>query len=139
MTLKMQLLKDQVPHEDRALRLWTSWLEPTVDTNFDMGIEQPEWIMNAHNTRSGRVFLMGTGPSLASQLPLLHHLKDEQTWTVNRMAHWKDLPFAPTHHSIAEPGPIMQWGRAIHQRYDFPAATNRIAIHWFPVTAPGWL
>jgi len=139
MNLKMPRGSEQLPHPDRGLRMWNAWDEPTIETNFDMGQEQPEWLINAHNTRSGRIFMMGTGPSLIEQLPLLHKLKDEQTWTVNRMAHWGDLPFTPTHHGFAEPGPVLDWGRKVHPMYDYPTAMNRVAVHWFPVTAPGWL
>lgn len=125
---------------DRAMRLWPGFRDywgPEED--FGMGFKQPEWVQKAHNTKSGRIFIFGTGPSLAKQLPLLKRWNGDETWTVNRMARWKELPFVPTHHSVTEPGPIENWGKRILQMYDFPLALNRIAVHWFPVTAPGWL
>lgn len=130
---------DQAVDKDRAARLWPFDWMPKAKDDFDMGFSQPEWVQKAHNSRTGRVFMMGTGPSLSGQLALLRHLKDEHTWTVNRMARWKELPFTPLHHSIAEPGPVGGWGTFIHSQYDYPSATNRIAIHWYRVKAPGWL
>ena len=135
-----QAAHGQTIDKDRALRLWNSFDDPPrPENNWEMGIEQPKWLLDAHNTKSGRIFILGTGPSLIGQLPLLHKLKDEATWTVNRMRQWENLPFIPTHHSVAEPGPITRWGKRILSPHDYPAARNRIAIHWFPVTAPGWL
>lgn len=133
---------DQKIAEDRAIRLFGGLDEPSAaERNWDMpGIEQPEWLAKAHNVHKGkRIFMIGSGPSLIDQLPILHKLRDEHTWTVNRIARWKELPFTPTYHSIAEPGPVVQWGQGILPIYDFPAVPDRIAIHWFPVTAPGWL
>ncbi len=125
--------------DDRAIRLWPGMeFVSKPEDNFGMGFEQPDWIKQAHNTKSGRIFIMGTGPSLAAQLPLLSSLKREATWTVNRMAHWGKLPFAPTYHSIAEPGPIGLWGHYVRHEYGYPAAGTQIAIHWFPVVASGW-
>ena len=125
---------------DRAQRMWPGFRDywgPEED--FGMGFKQPQWVQDVHNAHQGRVFIFGTGPSLAQQLPLLVHMKEEETWTVNRMTRWKELPFVPTHHSITEPGPIDGWGSRIVPMYDFPKVMNRIAVHWFPVVAPGWL
>lgn len=131
---------DQAIPDDRAIRLWPGLdFQPDPSDNFGLPYGQPDWILDAHNTKSGRVFILGTGPSLASQMDVLAGLRSEDTWTVNRMARWTDLPFIPTHHSVTEPGPIIDWGRGVHHEYDFPRAMNRIAVHWFPVTAPGWL
>jgi hypothetical protein len=106
-------------------------------------IEWPEWIDEAHNTYSGRVFIFGTGPSLVEQQPLLGRLQNEWTWTVNRMRTWwakGQLPFIPSHHLVTEPGPCsVMWGSRMLSAYDFPEARNRIAINWWPVTAEGWL
>jgi hypothetical protein len=109
------------------------------DDDWGMKINWPSWIDKVHNSRSGRCFMFGTGPSLIDQMPLLGRMKTETTWTVNRMRLWKDLPFTPTHHIVAEPGPINGWGTSIFHRYDYEAAMNRIAISWWPVTAKGWL
>jgi hypothetical protein len=111
----------------------------TKEDSWGMPVETPRWLTDSHNTRSGRCFIFGTGPSLVEQMPMLGAMKEETTWTVNRMRHWKDLPFTPTYHVVAEPGPILQWGRFIHPRYDYPEAGTRIAINWWPVTAKGWL
>ena len=134
--------REQVIVQDRAIRLWP-WLDsqcvPEDNWGFGDTLQQPEWVNKAKDTKDGRIFIFGTGPSLSTQLPLLHRLKDEDTWTVNRMAQWEELPFTPTYHSITEPGPIGNWGLYVHKIYDFPKATQRIAIHWFPVRAEGWL
>ncbi len=51
---------------------------------------------------SGRCFLLGNGPSLIAQLPLLAGLKDEATFTCNWMPRWTDLPFTPTFFGVTE-------------------------------------
>ena len=113
------------------------------EDNWDMGANyrQPDWVMQAHNTaKVKQIFLFGTGPSLGGQLPLLQEMSKQHkhTWTVNRMRTFKALPFTPLFHSIAEPAPVEAWGRGIYPLYDFPEAVNRIAVHWYPVYAPGW-
>lgn len=110
-----------------------------ADDDWGMTVKWPDWIDEAHNTQKGRIFICGSGPSLYKQVDLLKELKDQHTWTVNRIRRWKELPFIPTYHSIAEPGPVAMQGRRIFGLYDFPEAHNRIAINWWPVTAPGWL
>lgn len=136
-----RIYKDEgLPSPDLGLRMWNGLdFQPAPEDNFDMGFGQPDWVLKVHNAYSGRCFIFGTGPSLVSQLPLLGHMKGEMTFTVNRMAKWKDLPFTPTHHCIAEPAPIGNGGRFVHPQYDHPQAINRIAINWSPVVAPGWL
>lgn len=109
-----------------------------AEADFDMQLSQPDWIIKAHNTRSGRIFMFGSGPSLAKQRDLMPLMQEEQTWTVNRFGKWKP-PFIPTHHSVAEPAPIMGDGKYVLPQYDFPKAQNRIAVSWWPVIAPGWL
>lgn len=132
---------------DFALRAF-DWLnQPPCNKENEWGMEDivwPAWIEEVHNIHQGeRVFIFGTGPSLVEQQPLLHHMKDEWTWTVNRMREWYKkgkLPFIPSHHLVTEPGPCsVGWGRFILPLYDFPEARNRIAINWWPVTAKGWL
>jgi hypothetical protein len=123
------------PHLEQPLESF----QGTSENDWGMQIEWPEWIQKAHNTKSGRIFICGSGPSLYDQYELLKRLKDEDTWTVNRIAKWKELPFTPTYHSIAEPGPIAAWGRIVFDAYNFPTAGTRIAINWWPVTAKGWL
>lgn len=131
---------EQAINEDRAIRLWP-WLDhnPKAARNWDMSLQQPQWILDAHNTHTGRIFIVGSGPSLRGQLDTLRHLEGEYVWSVNRLSHWEDFPVTPSHHSVTEPGPIGGWGKYVLPEYDYPAVKNRIAVHWVPVTAPGWL
>jgi hypothetical protein len=101
------------------------------------GIEMPQWVKDAHNTKTGRVFMFGSGPSLAKQRDLLKMMKNEDTWTVNRFRRFRP-PFIPTYHGVTEPGPIGGWGSYIIGMYDFPEAEHRIAVNWWPVDVPGW-
>jgi hypothetical protein len=130
-----------VEEDSMVLRVFNSLdaHQGTPEDDFGIDIEWPPWLDEVHNTKSGRTFIFGSGPSLLSQVEWLHRMRHEETWTVNRIARWKDLPFTPTHHVVAEPGPIGAWGKMIYPQYDYPTATNRIAINWWPVTAPGWL
>tara|TARA_Y100000310_G_scaffold260629_2_gene269672 strand:- start:10589 stop:11407 length:819 start_codon:yes stop_codon:yes gene_type:complete len=138
-----QFATQQMIPDDKAQRLWGGLVDqPTPENNFYMDLFHPQWVLDAHNTREGRVFISGTGPSLASQEGLLKRLFTiEEVWTVNR-AKWffrDKLGLIPNCHLITEPGPIGQWGKIIWHPYDFPEVRNRIAIHWFPVDAPGWM
>ena len=64
--------------------------------NWGMEFEQPEWLKDVHNKYVGeRCFLMGTGPSLIEQLPLLEQMKTEYTFSCNRMKMFQGLPFTP--------------------------------------------
>lgn len=142
----------QIPADDRGMRLW-SVMDDTrsIENGWNMTLRQPQWVLDAHNTRKGRIFILGSGPSLVTQVALLPRLRTEETWTVNRMSMWGELGFRPTHHSITEPGPILDWGTRLASGwdedfqkhdispFDFPGATNRIAIHWFETHIPGWL
>lgn len=110
------------------------------ETDWGMrNMENPQWVLDAHNTKSGRVFMFGSGPSLFEQRPLLKLLKDEDTWTVNRFRKFRP-PFIPTYHGVTEPGPIGGWGTYILQLYDFPEAEQRIAVNWWPLdeAVEGW-
>jgi hypothetical protein len=130
------------PDEDMGTRIFTGSHEfqGVPDNDWNMDIEWPQWINAVHNIALGkRCFIFGTGPSLVSQLPLLHLMRDEDTWTVNRMNKFTELPFTPTNHMITEPGPIGGFGKTIFPQYDYPTAKNRIAVSWWPVSAPGWL
>ena len=122
----------------RVFSTFRSQSRPENDWNMD--IEWPDWIPESHNKHVGdRCFIFGTGPSLVPQLPLLHKMKKEYTFTCNRMRMWGDVPFKPYVHCVTEPGPIQSWGYGIHRDYDFPEAQNRVACIWWPVVAPGWL
>ena len=136
------IAREEMEQRDQsmAVRLFGGFAgQGTPEDNWGMDIEFPKWISDVHNKKTGRCFLFGTGPSLVSQLPLLHHMKNEDTWTVNRMRYWGELPFRPDHHVIAEPGPVMSWDGSLNGHYDFPEAVNRIAINWWEVKAKGWL
>lgn len=126
--------------ETRGTRVFDSDFSGTEDDHWGLPLEMPEWLNRVHNARAGRTFIFGTGPSLVSQLHLLGPMKSEFTWSVNRMRWFKDrLPFTPDCHVLAEPGPILEWGASVGEIYDYPEAPVRIAINWWPVTAPGWL
>lgn len=142
--LNLPNLRHLITEEDvdptMAMRSFNSrrqFKEPS--DNWNMGIETPAWVMDIHNKYTGRCFILGTGPSLAGQLPLLRHLNGEHTFTCNRMRSWGELPFVPYVHCITEPGPVIDFGRLIAPKYDFPEAQNRVACMWWPVRAKGWL
>jgi len=108
--------------------------------NWGMDIEMPAWVGEVHNAYRGqRAFMLGTGPSLIDQLPLLERLKTEYTFTCNRMRRFKELPFTPFLHYVSEPGPLVAWGAGVGTAYDVPEAQNHVACVWSRVTAPGWL
>jgi hypothetical protein len=48
---------------------------------------------------SGRIFIFGTGPSLINQLPLLKQMEGRQTFGINGLCFWEDLPFVPIFYS----------------------------------------
>lgn len=64
--------------------------------------EHPQAILDLHNTKSGRVFILGTGPSLIDQLPFLEKLKGEATFGCNTIFQWGELPFVPTYYGITD-------------------------------------
>lgn len=124
----------------RAWRVFSTGYGGTAENGWGLEIVMPGWVTDIHNIANGkRCFIFGTGPSLSSQTDLLKRMSGEECWTVNRMKRWGELPFIPLVHLIAEPGPILEWGRIVRPEYDFPQAVNRIAISWWRVTAPGWL
>ena len=57
---------------------------------------------NWHNIAEGRIFILGTGPSLIDQLPLLALLQDEATFACNSLPSWKELPFTPTYYGVTD-------------------------------------
>ena len=127
-----------------SLRAFNAFRQNYTPEN-NWGLEDlviPDWLDQVHGIKKGRTFIFGTGPSLVDQLPLLHRMKDEETWTVNRMRRWYEqgkLPFIPTNHVVCEPGPCTLWGTRMMSPYDFPEAKNRIAVNWWRVTTKGWL
>jgi hypothetical protein len=136
-----KIAKAEMSQMSTSIRIFPGWSSflGTSKNNWGMEITMPSWLDEVHNTKSGRVFYFGSGPSLVTQLPLLEAMVDEETWTVNRLSKWKELPFTPMHHCIAEPGPVLRWGQTINNLYAFPGAVNHIAVHWNSVTAPNWL
>lgn len=138
-------LPDEAQHELYGFRAFNSW-EQSRDPRDNWGMDfspipiPPPWLRDIHNRYRGqRAYIFGTGPSLVAQLPMLGVLKDSFTFTCNRMGQWKDLPFVPFIHSITEPSPVLDYGRAILPLYDFPMAKNKVACIWWPVWAKGWL
>ncbi len=133
--------------EDSGLRCFDGFdYQGTPEDDWGMEMKSvsawPAWIQDVHNHPDyvgKRAFVFGSGPSLIKELPLLHHMKSEYTLTVNRIKQWKEIPFDSTWHCIAEPGPCDDWGKKIWPIFQNNTATNRIAINWWPVTAPGWL
>lgn len=61
------------------------------------------------NTRQGRIFILGIGPSMIHQLPLLERLKGEATFGCNYLLDWKELPFVPTYYSVTDEHPNRAW------------------------------
>jgi hypothetical protein len=59
-------------------------------------------IIDMHNTRSGRIFILGNGPSLIEQRDLLTRLKDEATFCCNSFPKWEPMPFLPTYYGITD-------------------------------------
>lgn len=136
-----ELQRGEPATPDTGIRAFSGWAVGTEspEDNWGLETETPAWLLDVKNKYSGRCFLLGTGPSLAAQLPLLHKLQDERTFTCNRMQLWRDLPFTPFVHCVTEPQPFLQWGREIVPIYDYPTAQNRVGVMWWPVTVPGWL
>lgn len=126
----------------RAFSAWTQFADPSNNWGMDLSeFTMPlPWLQQVHNAYAGkRCFLLGTGPSLVNQLPLLGALKDEFTFTCNRMKRWGELPFTPFVHCVTEPGPVLGFGERINPIYDFPEAKNKVACIWWPVWAKDWL
>lgn len=138
----LHIARSEPGQEDVGIRAFSGWAVGTESPEGNWGLDGmkvPQWLRDVHNRYSGRCYLLGTGPSLAAQLPLLHHLKDAYTFTCNRMAQWRELPFDPFVHCVTEPQPFLQWGRKIVPIYDYPQAQNRVGVMWWPVSVPGWL
>lgn len=98
------------------------------------GLVQPEAILDLHNTKTGRVFLLGSGPSLLEQTDVLAALGYEDTLGVHNLPLWDDLPFTPTYYAIHEKHQI----EAI-ENYDWPGwDMKKFVIYWRPVRREGW-
>ena len=84
-------IKESPKAEDMALKSFSAWKwgGESPDDNWGLDYEVPPWVQDVHNKYSGRCFLMGTGPSLASQVHLMPKLSNEYLFTCNRMRLWK--------------------------------------------------
>lgn len=58
-------------------------------------------ILDMHNTCSGRIFILGNGPSLL-ETKGLEMLKDEVTFCCNNFGMWTERPFDPTYYGISD-------------------------------------
>ena len=59
-------------------------------------------VLRLHNTREGRCFILGNGPSLLKQVDELAALKDEATFCCNSFGRWKEAPFSPTYYGLTD-------------------------------------
>ena len=66
----------------------------------NMDIIDAHTVLDMHNSKSGRVFVLGNGPSLL--LDDLTSLKNEDTFTCNSFLRWHERPFDPTYHGITD-------------------------------------
>ena len=133
---------DMTITQDAGIRAFTMWDQPeSAEDRWGMeNFENLPWVKDVHNSHVGeRCFLIGSGPSIIDQLPLLHKLSDEYTFTCNRLRKWDAVPFRPFIHCVTEPGPVFNFGSAIHPFYDFPGAQNKVVAMWWKIEAPGWL
>jgi hypothetical protein len=99
--------------------------------------QQPE-VKQLHNTESGRLFMIGSGPSLLPQMDILPRLRGERTWTINKYPLWEGRPLTPNFYSVSETN---QCDRHGIQRFRFPdigPEMRKFAIHWDRVKAPGF-
>ena len=67
-----------------------------------MRITKSKMMNEWHNIAEGRIFILGTGPSLGEQLPLLHKLAGEATFGCNSLPKWDLLPFTPTYYGVTD-------------------------------------
>jgi len=80
-----------------------------------------------HNTCSGRIFILGTGPSLIEQLPLLAKLENEATFTCNTIFAWKELPFTPTYYGLSD---VYDQKAIDNLALTIPAETEAFNVQW---------
>ncbi len=89
-----------VSEEDTYVRRAFNGLDNVPDPADNWGLAPHEdWVYERHNTKSGRCFMIGAGPSLSEQRDLLPLLQNEDTWTVNKFRMFKP-PFTPTYHGV---------------------------------------
>jgi hypothetical protein len=104
--------------------------------------QPPEFIgllEELHNISSGRIFMMGCGPSLLKTKGV-ERLIDEDTFVCNRMALWGALPFIPTYMGLTEPYNAEQidYYDEITQTWS-PKMPMRFVVHPEPVERDGWV
>lgn len=99
-------------------------------------LNQPQAVLDLHNTRSGRTFLVGAGSSLLAQMEVLPYLQDEATWGVNYLPQWEDMPFDLTYYAISEQRHVIRHGIGDFgwSGMDVP----KFAFHWGPVRSDGF-
>jgi hypothetical protein len=65
-----------------------------------LSIDDTQSVMDLHNIKSGRIFILGNGPSLLQDD--LTPLKDEATFTCNAFLRWQDRPWNPTYNGVTD-------------------------------------
>lgn len=102
--------------------------------------QTPE-LESLHNTKSGRCWMMGVGPSMLTQIEYMDALADEDTFTCNRMPLWNDLPFVPTYYGITEPynaEKIAYYDEMTQEHWPCPDPL-RFVVHPEPIDLDGWI
>jgi hypothetical protein len=94
-----------------------------------------------HNTKSGRCWMMGVGPSLLLQTQYMDALADEDTFTCNRMPLWTDLPFVPTYYGVTEPANAENLDYYDNMTKEFWPCPDplRFVVHPTEVKRHGWI
>lgn len=93
-------------------------------------MQQPQPILDLNGTESGRLFFIGSGPSLLGQMDVLPRLAGERTWSINKYPGWAERPFTSNYYSISE---TQQCDRHNRARFAFPhigPEMTKFAIHW---------
>jgi hypothetical protein len=81
-----------------------------------------------HNIASGRIFILGNGPSLILQRTLLERLQDEATFCCNGFPFWEPLPFIPTYYGVSD-----MHERKLVDKFSWPALDMRkFQVGWYP-------
>lgn len=99
-----------------------------------------------HLYRGGRLFILGTGPSLADAAPYFGRLQHESTFGVNLLLRWPEMNFTPTFYAIQE---LRYWfglriqdnAQLVLARKDVRLPAVRFYAHTEPVPeldAQGW-
>tara|TARA_Y100000310_G_scaffold276043_1_gene292925 strand:+ start:10444 stop:11133 length:690 start_codon:yes stop_codon:yes gene_type:complete len=99
--------------------------------------EQPQGIIDLKDTESGRLFFLGSGPSMLADMDSIRLLEAEKTWAVNKYPGWAERPVRnPTYYSITEARHCDRHGIG---RFMFPdVSMTKFAIHWQRVRREGF-